>query len=68
MAQLLRKLPRQPIPSLADTLHACVNSVSPTLNSLQRLKSKLVFELYGATQAKQQERLLALAQAKCLKF
>jgi carnitine O-acetyltransferase len=62
MAQLLRKLPPQPIPSLADTLHACVNSVSPTLNGLQRLKSKLVFELYGAAQAKQQERLLALAQ------
>jgi len=62
MAQLLRKLPAQPIPSLADTLHACVNSVSPTLNGLQRLKSKLVFELYGAAQAKQQERLLTLAR------
>lgn len=62
MAQLLRKLPRQPIPSLADTLDACVSRVSPMLNGLQRLKSKLVFELYGAAQAKQQERLLALAR------
>jgi hypothetical protein len=32
------------------------------LNGLQRLKSKLVFELYGASQAKQQERLLTLAR------
>jgi carnitine O-acetyltransferase len=63
MTQLLRKLPTQPIPSLADTLGACVSSVSPMLNGLQRLKSKLVFEIYGATQAKkQQERLLALAR------
>ena len=62
MTQLLRKLPRQPIPALADTLGACMSSVSPMLNGLQRLKSKLVFELYGAAQAKQQERLLALAR------
>ena len=62
MTQILRKLPTQPIPSLDDTLDACVSSVSPTLNGLQRLKSKLVFEIYGATQAKQQERLLTLAQ------
>jgi carnitine O-acetyltransferase len=62
MAQLLHKLPRQPIPSLADTLDACVSSVSPMLNGLQRLKSKLVFEVYGAARAKQQERLLTLAR------
>ena len=61
MSQVLRKLPRQPIPSLTDTLGACVNSVSPMLNGLQRLKSKLVFEIYGAAQAKQQE---AIKQAK----
>lgn len=62
MAQAIHKLPRQPIPPLADTLDACVSSVSPMLNSLQRLKSKLVFEIYGAAQAKQQQRLLALAR------
>jgi carnitine O-acetyltransferase len=62
MSQLLGKLPRQPIPALADTLDACVSSVSPMLNGLQRLKSKLVFELFGAAQAKQQERLLAMAK------
>lgn len=62
MSQLISKLPRQPIPSLADTLDTCVSSVSPVLNSLQRIKSKLVFEYYGARQAKQQERLLELAR------
>jgi len=62
MTQATSKLPRQPIPPLADTLNDCVRSVSPMLNSLQRLKSKLVFELYGASQAKQQQRLLALAR------
>ena len=61
MAQAIRKLPRQPIPPLSETLDACVHSVSPMLNSLQRLKSKLVFDLYGASQAKQQQRLLTLA-------
>lgn len=62
MTHVTHSLPRQPIPPLDDTLHACVRSVSPALNSLQRLKSKIVFELYGAAQAKQQQRLLALAQ------
>src|SRR3569832_1933739 len=55
MTHVIRNLPRQPIPPLADTLTACVRSVSPSLNSLQRLKSKLVFELYGAAQTKQQQ-------------
>lgn len=62
MAQLLNRLPRQPIPALTDTLDACVSSVSPKLNSLQRFKSKLLFELFGAAQTKQQERLLSLMQ------
>ncbi len=62
MARAARKLPRQPIPPLADTLKAAARSVSPMLNGLQRLKSKLVFELYGASQAKQQKRLLTLAR------
>ena len=62
MTHVIRNLPRQPIPPLADTLNACVRSVSPSLNSLQRLKSKLVFELYGAAQAKQQQRLLEMAR------
>ncbi len=50
----VRKLPRQPIPPLADTLSGAMRSVSPMLNSLQRIKSRLVFELFGAAQAKQQ--------------
>jgi len=62
MTQATSKLPRQPVPPLADTLNDCVRSVSPMLNTLQRLKSKLVFELYGASQAKQQQRLLTLAR------
>jgi len=45
---------------LADTLDGCMSSVSPVLNGLQRLKSKLIFELCGASQAKRQKRLLAL--------
>jgi carnitine O-acetyltransferase len=56
------KLPRQPIPPLEHTLDAAMRSVSPMLNGLQRIKSKLVFELYGASQAKQQQRLLRLAR------
>ncbi len=64
MAHAVRKLPRQPIPPLAETLNAAKRSVSPLLNGLQRLKSKLVFELYGASQAKQQKRLLRLAQER----
>lgn len=58
----LRKLPRQPIPPLADTLSGAMRSVSPMLNSLQRIKSKLMFDLFGAAQAKQQKRLLSLAR------
>lgn len=62
MTHVIPDLPRQPIPPLADTLDACALSVSPLLNSLQRFKSKLIFKLYGASQAKQQKRLLTLAQ------
>ena len=68
MTRALRKLPRQPIPPLSDTLNAAVRSVSPMLNGLQRLKSKLVFELYGASQAKQQKRLLTLAQERTINW
>ncbi len=57
-----RGLLRQPIPPLADTLSACIRSVSPLLNGMQRLKSKLLLELYGAAQIKQQQRLLTLAR------
>jgi len=62
MANPARKQPRQPIPPLAETLDAARRSVSPMLNGLQRLKSRLVFELYGAAQAAPQKRLLSLAR------
>lgn len=58
MKPTARGLLRQPIPPLADTLNACIRSVSPLLNGMQRLKSKLLLELYGAAQTKQQQRLL----------
>ena len=64
MAHPVRKLPRQPIPSLADTLDAARRSVSPLLNGLQRIKSKLVFDLFGAAQVKPQKRLLTLARQR----
>lgn len=64
MANPARKYPRQPIPPLAETLDAARRSVSPMLNGLQRLKSRLVFELYGAAQAEQQKRLLSLARER----
>ncbi len=62
MKQSVRELMRQPIPPLTDTLTACMRSVSPLLNGMQRLKAKLMLDLYGAAQAKQQQRLLALAR------
>lgn len=62
MKPTARGLLRQPIPPLADTLTACIRSVSPLLNGVQRLKSKLILELYGAAQTRQQERLLSLAR------
>jgi carnitine O-acetyltransferase len=64
MANAVRKPPRQPIPPLAETLDAARRSVSPMLNGLQRLKSRLVFELYGASQAAPQKRLLSLARQR----
>lgn len=62
MNYTISHLPHQPIPPLAETLDACAQSVSPLLNGLQRFKSKLIFKLYGAAQAKQQQRLLSLTQ------